>query len=402
MSAISLVMPCYNRAHDLQRILAAYDRQVGQPDFELIAIDDASSDATQQLLTSFCPQNYRLRTEQQPTNQGPAAARNLGVSLAQAPLIAFVGDDIRPDPHFVQAHLEAHRRYPEPQVAILGRVTWPPDMPQNTLMKHIDGVGAQQFSYHYMRNQQTYDFRHLYTANVSLKTEFIKRESHWFDTDFPYAAIEDAEFAYRLSQQGLRIIYDSRPLGYHYHYHTIWTFSVRQYRAGLMVWEFVKKHPDLANFLRVTKTKSLGWLGPVQRLSCSAVQLSEVAHWLETQTVRLTSAYEWQPHDLLDEFYLNVLEYFWRKGLIDGTFERSSRRESIRDAYAIYYLKPRLTEFLQQAQRLRIPAPGLDLELLNRKLAPLESRLVNRLQRFWRTTGHHWAKPWLTPEVPPS
>ena len=60
-SAISLVMPCYNRAHDLQRVLQAYDQQTGQPPFEIIAIDDASTDATYQVLSSYQPQTINCK-----------------------------------------------------------------------------------------------------------------------------------------------------------------------------------------------------------------------------------------------------------------------------------------------------------------------------------------------------
>ena len=401
MSAITMVMPCYNRAHDLPRVLKAYDSQnVNQP-FEIIAIDDASTDATYEILTSYCPVHYTLQVKHQDKNQGPAAARNQGIALAQSPLIMFVGDDIVPNPDLVQAHLAAHNDYPEPNITILGRVVWPPDIPQNTLMKHIDGVGAQQFSYFYLQDKQEYDFRHFYTSNVSLKTTFLRQIDSWFDTHFPYAAVEDAELAYRMAQRGLRIIYHKQLIGYHYHYHTIWTFSVRQYRAGLMVNEIVNKHPELGNFFRVTKTRYLLILGVLQRLSLNSLHLPEVAHWLEEQALRLTSSYEWTPHPLLDELYSGVLEYFWRKGLIDGVFQNSSYREDIRNTYTVYYLKNRLINFLQKAKRLNIPVSIADQNTLEQKLAQVESPAIKYLLAFWQTSGYRLVKPWLYPQALP-
>jgi hypothetical protein len=274
-------------------------------------------------------------------------------------------------------------------------------MPKNTLMQHIDGVGAQQFSYFYLRDRQTYDFRHLYTSNISLKSSFLKQHQPWFDTDFPYAAIEDAELAYRLAQRGLQIIYDDDPVGYHYHYHTIWTFAVRQYRAGLMVCELVKKHPELASFFRVTKTKYLLALGLIPRFGNSSAQVGQVAAWLEDQVLHLTSVYEWRSHALLDELYSGVLEYFWRKGLIDGVFQQSPYRDNIRHAYAIYYLKNQLGNFLSQAERLNIPVT-ISQAKLAQKIAPVESSFVRRVMNFWQTTGYRLVKPWLYPETFPS
>ena len=67
-------------------------------------------------------------------------------------------------------------------------------------MRHVDGPGAQQFSYHYMVDGAEYDFRHFYTSNVSLRRDLLDREPEGFSTEFPAAAFEDAELAYRLSR----------------------------------------------------------------------------------------------------------------------------------------------------------------------------------------------------------
>lgn len=397
MTTLSIVMPCHNRAHDLRRVLQAYDRQVVDQPFEIIAVDDASTDATYEVLSTYRPQRYTLRVERHAHNQGPAAARNEGIALATAPLLLFVGDDILPDPHLVRGHLEAHHGYPEPTTAILGRIVWPADMPKNTLMAHIDGVGAQQFSYHYLQDDHEYDFRHLYTSNVSLKTEFVRQNKPWFDTNFPYAAVEDAEFSYRLSQQGLRIIHRRAPIGYHYHYHTIWTFSTRQYRAGLMLCEMAKKHPELADFFRVTKTKFLLIPGRLQPLG-RGDQLAQTAAWLEEQTLHLVSQYEWHHHQLLDDLYLEVLEYYWRKGLIDGVFENSRWQARIRHTYALYYLGNCLRTFLDRAAALHIPVPGGNLSALQQKISQVESPLVRQLFHVWRSGGYRLLKSWLYSE----
>src|SRR4051794_12311019 len=102
MSAISIVMPCHNRVHDLHRVLAAYDKQTSAESFELIAVDDASTDSTYDLLRSYQAQKYTLRVERLDRNQGPASARNRGIALARSPLVLFVGDDILPQHSFVQ------------------------------------------------------------------------------------------------------------------------------------------------------------------------------------------------------------------------------------------------------------------------------------------------------------
>ncbi|HJS29139.1 MAG TPA: glycosyltransferase, partial [Anaerolineales bacterium] len=319
MPSISLIMPCYNRAHDLVRTLEAYDRQADSPDFELIAVDDDSDDATYKVLSRYTPARYALRVERLDGNRGPAAARNRGIELAQAPLILFVGDDIRPDENLVRGHLAAHRRYKSEPEAVLGRVRWPQDLPVNTLMEHIDGLGAQQFSYRFMQDGAEYDYRHFYTANISLKTGFLKSQPRWFDTDFRFAAYEDAELAYRLSGKGLRIHYAAPLVGYHYHYHNIWTFSERQRRSGQMAGVLLEKHPRL----RISPSFRYHYRRVLNLFRIPFIirkPPSEAARWVEEVALRLASSYEWKPDVQLDRLYLAVLGYFYHDGFITSLF----------------------------------------------------------------------------------
>ena len=342
MPDISLIMPCYNRAHDLRRSLEAYDRQLGEPSFEMIAVDDGSNDETNEILISFQPENFSLRVIRSERNQGPAMARNIGISHSVAPLLLFVGDDILPDPYLVKGHLEAHRFYKSDQIALLGKVAWAQDLPINTLMAHIDGIGSQQFSYHYMRDQQVYDFRHFYTANISLKRKMLLTQDWWFDTEFPHAVFEDVELSFRLSQVGMKIIYLAHLIGYHYHYHNIWTFSKRQYNAVMMACLLVKKHPAARNLL----------LGRWWRIHLLNLRLSSMLRphpsndvsQMEIQALNLASAYEWAPHMLLDQLYLRLLSYFYYKGMIQGSLRHEADAEKVTRTFASRVLPPLLVQ----------------------------------------------------------
>ena len=53
MHDVSLIMPCHNRAHDLARTLQGYERQAGDARFEIVAVDDGSTDATFDLLRAY-------------------------------------------------------------------------------------------------------------------------------------------------------------------------------------------------------------------------------------------------------------------------------------------------------------------------------------------------------------
>jgi glycosyltransferase involved in cell wall biosynthesis len=343
MNKISVIMPCYNRAHDLYRVLDAYDNQEFNSRFELIAIDDASSDNTFDLLVSYKPKNYDLKVFRHQSNMGPAAARNTGISMADSPILIFVGDDILPLRNFVSGHFNAHQKYKNETIAVLGKVVWPPDMPSNNLMRHIDGIGAQQFSYYYMREGHTYDFRHFYTCNISIKRDFLFAETKWFDTDFIYAAFEDAELGYRLSKRGLEIVYQPQILGYHYHYHNSWSFSMRQYKSGIMSYLLIKKHPGAIRVLKPQLKRLLNLILHIPFAQQSYPEFFEEKMW--KNAIRLMSYFESYPNKSVDYLFLKVLEYSYYNGFIDAVFEGKFIRPRIRYNHYKLYLRPSIKKF---------------------------------------------------------
>ncbi len=351
MCAISIVMPCHNRSTDLAQVLLAYEQQEGEVPFEIIAVDDGSTDNTSVVLSTYRPARFSLKIKRLPQSQGPATARNQGIALAQYPIIMFVGDDILPSPNLIQGHYEAHKTYPEKEFAILGRLVWPTAIPVNALMKHIDGKGAQQFSYFYMRDGLEYDYRHFYTANISLKREMLLKLDHWFDTTFPYAAFEDAELAFRLAKQGMQIIYKSHLIGYHYHYHTVWSFSSRQYKSGLAAWFFIKKHPVVAWKLLSPFHKRLLALSLLKPSTISYPALEQ----MEKDLLHLASFYEWTPSSHTDSLFLILFDYFYFKGLTFAAFGVSHIERKILNAYIDYGLRPRIYQFLNLVRPQELP-----------------------------------------------
>lgn len=89
---VSVVIPCYNSAKFLGKALESVIGQSFQ-DWEIIAIDDGSSDETQteldRYVTAIRPQ-MKVITQQ---NKGAAVARNIGISAARGKYVAFIDSD---------------------------------------------------------------------------------------------------------------------------------------------------------------------------------------------------------------------------------------------------------------------------------------------------------------------
>jgi len=90
MPAVSIIMPTYNRGHLLGRAIQSVLAQTYQ-DFELIIVDDGSTDETEKLVKSFNSEMIRYIRHRE--NKGPSAARNTGIRSAKGDYIAFQDSD---------------------------------------------------------------------------------------------------------------------------------------------------------------------------------------------------------------------------------------------------------------------------------------------------------------------
>ena len=106
---ISVVTPTRNRVDRLARLRDGLAEQtVGPEAFEWIVVDDASDDATASLVEDAAATSaFEVRGVRNDAARGPGAARNAGVALARAPLVAFIDDDCVPTPGWLEAHLGA-------------------------------------------------------------------------------------------------------------------------------------------------------------------------------------------------------------------------------------------------------------------------------------------------------
>ena len=86
----TIILPTYNRAATLPSAVASVIAQ-NEPDFELIIISDGSTDETRAWLVTL--DDHRIRVAHSERNEGPDVARNTGINMAAALVLAFLDSD---------------------------------------------------------------------------------------------------------------------------------------------------------------------------------------------------------------------------------------------------------------------------------------------------------------------
>lgn len=89
---ISIIIPAYNTQAYLAQALDSVLAQ-SFTDFEVLVVDDASTDGTFRLAASYAKRDSRIRCFQNPANCGVSDARNFGISQARYDWIAFLDSD---------------------------------------------------------------------------------------------------------------------------------------------------------------------------------------------------------------------------------------------------------------------------------------------------------------------
>ena len=191
--SLSVVIPVRNGGHDFERCLRRL-RDSHPTDYELIVIDDGSTDGSAELAESFGAIVVR-----NPATQGPAAARNTGARVATAPLVFFLDADVALHPETLGRVVARFEADPELS-ALFGSYDDAPTAP---------GLVSQfrNLLHHYVHQQGEFvagarPARTFWTGCGAIRRrDFL--DLGGFDPElYTRPAIEDIEFGYRLTRAG--------------------------------------------------------------------------------------------------------------------------------------------------------------------------------------------------------
>lgn len=105
---VSIIMPAYNVDEYIEESIRSIQAQT-YPNWELIVVNDGSTDTTQAVVERLASQDSRIRLVTQP-NGGVSRARNRGLELARGEYISFLDGDDLWEPTFLRELIDAKKR----------------------------------------------------------------------------------------------------------------------------------------------------------------------------------------------------------------------------------------------------------------------------------------------------
>jgi GT2 family glycosyltransferase/glycosyltransferase involved in cell wall biosynthesis/SAM-dependent methyltransferase len=238
---ISVIIPTYNRCAVLASCLAALEQQsLAKERFEVIVIDDGSTDGTEQFCRGISMSFTLVYLRQ--SNAGAGAARKLGSEVARGKYLLLFNDDTLAAPELLVEHLNAQHEYAPKKYAVLGDFRYPTEAGKRALTSFL---ATRPFLFPQVNMKAGFYRESWYfiASNLSVRREAVL-DAGSFDPQFRVA--EDTELGARLEQKGYRILYRPKALAWHDHLDFTSTDLLKRARAyapaDLLLF---KKHPRL-------------------------------------------------------------------------------------------------------------------------------------------------------------
>ncbi len=211
----SVIVPTYNRAGRIGSCIDALRRQQCPWPFEIIIVNDGSTDDTVSVLRKF--PEVRVITQ---ANSGPAAARNRGVREAAGEIVLFTDDDCEPFADWMKEMLGA---FDDPEVVGAKGIY---RTRQRELIARFVQIEYED-RYRLMARHPTIDFIDTYSAAFR-RDRFI--EIGGYDPAFPIACCEDSELSYRMAARGWKMVFVPTAVVWHHHPDNLRTYLRRKAR----------------------------------------------------------------------------------------------------------------------------------------------------------------------------
>lgn len=196
--AVSVVIATYQRAALLPRLVRALEAQTFAEPFEVIFVDDGSTDRTRDVLTDLTRRSrLPITVLGDGVNRRQAAARNIGWRAAKAPVVAFTDDDCVPTPDWLARGVAALGS--DARVVVGKTIPDPEQEPIRGPFSRTISVLSETF---------------FETCNVFYRREDLERAGG-FDEAFSSHGGEDTDLGWRITKNGADAVFEPEALVHH-------------------------------------------------------------------------------------------------------------------------------------------------------------------------------------------
>ena len=230
---VSVVVASFNGERTLKACLESLVA-LNYPDYEVILVDDGSTDGTPQIARLYPSVRYLRQV-----NCGLSVARNAGIAAATGKIVAFTDSDCRADEdwlHYLVADL-----LKTSSVAIGGHNFLPPEDSCVAAAVMVSPGGPA----HVMVTDR--EAEHIPGCNMAFY-KWALEEIGGFDPIFRKAG-DDVDVCWRLQNRGYKIGFSSAGFVWHYRRSTIQAYLRQQAGYGEAEAMLARKHPEYFNFM---------------------------------------------------------------------------------------------------------------------------------------------------------
>jgi glycosyltransferase involved in cell wall biosynthesis len=228
---LSFLMPAYNNEATIGKSIQSILNQKTSCSFEIVVVDDGSTDATYQIAEEFLEQYQNIMLIRKP-NGGEASALNEGLKYCRGEFIALVEADVEIEESWFEKMIK--ELIDKDIAGVGGRLVTPQN---SSWIARIAGYEVESK----FETKERYA-RHITSANALYRGE-IFREIGGFNEHFVNAVL-DSEFNRRVIDKGYKLIYVKDAMAFHHFKPTLKEYLKRQYAyARYRVHERVALYP---------------------------------------------------------------------------------------------------------------------------------------------------------------
>jgi glycosyltransferase involved in cell wall biosynthesis len=245
----SVIIPTYNRKNLLSDTLEYLTRQTWTlGHFEVIVVDDGSTDGTKEVATQTLP--FPLRYYSQ-ANQGDAAARNLGVQQSLGEILIFLDDDILVHPDYL-SYLILEHEHKRNRIVVGTECLWPKEVDPLPVIRSSSEIGDNRPA------TQPIPFVDVCSNNMSIRRDEYLTVGLMQDLGFLGSSMWcDVDFAYRAYRLGFEFLRSTKAICLHRDYvaESLQRRKNRLREAAYRAVILFQKYPDLIYHLPMFSDK---------------------------------------------------------------------------------------------------------------------------------------------------